>query len=76
MRFVEKELAPKIPPGTERAVSYFALFPVKINKEARWLEQVTITQVFTAFKETNDDMPLYPYYWHDWKNIQFNLGDE
>lgn len=41
MRRVDKE--PKqIPSGATMSISWFALFPVRVKNETRWLERVTV----------------------------------
>ena len=57
MRFVEPKL------GTERVKTWFALFPVRVGRETRWLEKVTVEQKYTL---VNFDDP-----YEDWYNVKF-----
>jgi hypothetical protein len=48
MRFFTKEKRmPKV--GDKRIVKYFALLPVEIDGETRWLESVEIKKEFKAY---------------------------
>ncbi len=64
MRFYTKKNYPK--EGDTRVVKYFALLPVEIDDEMRWLESVEIKQKFTAYYHGMDDG------WSlSWQNVKF-----
>jgi hypothetical protein len=63
MRFVDTEL------GTERVKTWFALFPVSIGRETRWLEKVTVKQEYK--KITSFDIDGDPQSDEDWYNVKF-----
>ena len=65
MRMIRKRKPmPKV--GELRTATWFALFPVKLYDEIRWLETVSVEQMFTehfhGFEDGNS---------HSWDNIRF-----
>jgi len=51
--------------GSSRVVKKFAWWPIRIGKEARWLERVTIRQQY-VFNGYSWDTPIYV-----WFNVEF-----
>lgn len=50
--------------GDTRTLSFFALFPVTIDKETRWWEHVTVLQVYRyGYPKSRLD--------GDWYNLKF-----
>ena len=50
-------------PGEERIITWFAWLPVRIGREMRWLESVTVSQVYAVDTESSFD--------HQWLNLEF-----
>jgi len=46
----------------ERIYSWFAFWPVTINRETRWLETITVRQIYGG---------QYNWWGHSWQNIEF-----
>lgn len=48
------KLQPKPLPCDERIIKKFAIFPIKIGYEIRWLEMVTIKQRYVFYRSYSD----------------------
>ena len=53
--------------GDVRIINYFAIWPVCINDELRWLEYVTIEQVYQKGTTIGQDYSIPD----NWLNIRF-----
>lgn len=62
MRFVEEKL------GAVRIKSWFAVFPVTIGNETRWLERVTTKQEYKEMANLCGDVVVPE---NTWVNIKF-----
>lgn len=73
MRYTLKEKPPKPPHGFVRLKTWFAYLPVRIGKECRWLEQVTVSQRYhnklhsSPMDDLNAGFPLNS----KWINVEF-----
>ena len=63
IKFVEPEL------GTERVKTWFALFPITIQRETRWFERVTVKQEYKEI--VSFDINGLPEPHEDWYNVKF-----
>lgn len=52
--------------GKKRVIRYFALFPVTIDGDRRWLETVEIEQEYKCYFEGFEDGSSY-----SWENMKF-----
>jgi hypothetical protein len=50
MRFVSKELPSRAIIGSKEIVSWFAIFPVQIKRDIRWLETVHVEYEFQKYE--------------------------
>ena len=62
MRYIKPEL------GTKRIETWFALFPVTIGRETRWLEKVTVEQEYKEMANFCADV-IVPS--NEWLNVKF-----
>ena len=51
MRLKLKPKPPKPERFSRRTISKFAWIPIKINREIRWLEKVTVMQMYDGYWE-------------------------
>lgn len=58
--------------GDLRIVSFFAILPLTVGEETRWLEQVTVKQVYVDYCYLGDGDFESPY----WKTIAFINEDK
>ena len=76
MRYIIPESPPTkfINLGDTRIVIYFALLPVYLQREVRWLERVSIEQRYTQnFYSIDTGNPHYDFDYtkNEWNNIRF-----
>lgn len=65
MKFIHKP-TPRL--DDKREIVLFLWIPLRIKNETRWLEKVTISQVY---KRTRVATKLGPMLWDDWINVCF-----
>ena len=64
MRYVKPEI------GTERAVKFFAMLPVTIGRETRWLERVKVKQRYQTMTSI-EPVCGHPVPSDEWTNVEF-----
>lgn len=71
MRWKQRASKPKRKPkvGDVRVKRWFAIFPVTIKGETRWLEKVTVKQVYLSENYRNELGELKTMY--EWNNVEF-----
>jgi len=72
MRWKKKDPKPKPPKprvGDKKIKMFFALFPVRINKDYRWLEYVTVEYEFIAYEVYIEERGFDT--WYKWDRLRF-----
>lgn len=65
------KIVPEPKVGDRRIVSYFAWLPVGIGGEVRWLERVTIEQIYRREVRIDDQGYGYVFECGGWVNLDF-----